>query len=168
MAAKRTRRRLLRGFGCLALCLVAACTSGGHSPSEGNRPTASTSATAAPSRIPQATGTPVPASSSPASPANPAGLTDAQLVGQLFIGYVYGAGATTATAAQRRANLALYGAATGAEVVRRWHLGGIILLDHNNLDPARPNLSTGNVGDATRIRSLTAGLQAAAVADSGV
>jgi beta-N-acetylhexosaminidase len=110
----------------------------------------------------------VPASSSPASPANPAGLTDGQLVGQLFIGYVYGAGATTATAAQRRANLALYGAATGAEVVRRWHLGGIILLDHNNLDPARPNLSTGNVGDATQIRSLTAGLQVAAVADSGV
>jgi beta-N-acetylhexosaminidase len=86
----------------------------------------------------------------------------------LFTEYVYGATATTATAAQRRANLALYGAPTGAQIVRRWHLGGIILLDHNNLDPARPALSTGNVGTASQISTLTAGLQQAALADSGV
>src|SRR6185312_12652298 len=85
--------------------------------------------------------------------ANPAGLSDAQLVGQLFINYVYGATATSATPAQRQANLALYGVATGAEVIRRWHLGGIILIDHNTLDPSRPALSTGNVGNAGQIRT---------------
>jgi beta-N-acetylhexosaminidase len=53
-------------------------------------------------------------------------------------------------------------------VVRRWHLGGIILLDHNNLDPNRPNLSTGNVDNAAQIASLTSSLQQAAVKDSGV
>jgi beta-N-acetylhexosaminidase len=90
------------------------------------------------------------------------------MVGQLFTGYVYGAGANSATPAQQQANLALYGEPTGAQVVRRWHLGGIILLDHNNLDPARPELSTGNVGSASQISTLTAGLQQAAVTDSGV
>jgi beta-N-acetylhexosaminidase len=104
----------------------------------------------------------------PAVQANPGGLTDELMVGQLFMIYVYGSSATDASTSQRKANLALYGAATGTEVIRRWHLGGIILLDHNNLDPNRPQLSTGNVNNAAQITSLTAGLQRAALADSGV
>lgn len=99
---------------------------------------------------------------------NPAGLSDPQMVGQLFMAYVYGASATSATPAQRQANISLYGEPTGTEVVRRWHLGGLILLDHNSLDPARPNLSTGNVGTPTQITALTSGLQRAARADSGI
>jgi len=91
------------------------------------------------------------------------------MVGQLFVSYVYGSTATSATQAQRAANIALYGVPTGAEVITRWHLGGVILLDHNNLDPSRPQLSTGNVTNATQISALTAGLQqAAAQADSNV
>ena len=90
------------------------------------------------------------------------------MVGQLFMAYVYGSSATNATALQRNANVALYGAATGAEVIRRWHLGGVILLDHNNLDPTRPQLSTGNVNNAAQIGTLTSGLQRAAVSDSGI
>jgi len=100
--------------------------------------------------------------------ANPGGLSDELMVGQLFMAYVYGSSATDATALQRNANLALYGAATGAEVIRRWHLGGVILLDHNNLDPTRPELSTGNVNNAAQITTLTRGLQRAAVSDSGM
>ena len=100
--------------------------------------------------------------------ANPGGLSDELMVGQLFMAYVYGSSATDATAVQRNANLALYGAATGAEVIRRWHLGGVILLDHNNLDPTRPELSTGNVNNAAQITTLTRGLQRAAVSDSGI
>jgi len=99
---------------------------------------------------------------------NPGGLTDERMVGQLFMAYVYGSSANSATPAQRAANLALYGAATGAEVIRRWHLGGIILLDHNTLDPNRPDLSTGNVDSATQITALTASLQDAAIKDSGL
>jgi len=90
------------------------------------------------------------------------------MVGQLFMAYVYGSSATHANAVQRNANLALYGAATGAEVIRRWHLGGVILLDHNNLDPTRAELSTGNVNNAAQITTLTAGLQQAALSDSGI
>jgi beta-N-acetylhexosaminidase len=90
------------------------------------------------------------------------------MVGQLFTAYVYGPSATTASTAQRAANQALYGAATGADIVRRWHLGGIILLDHNTLDPARSDLSTGNVEGPAQIAELTAGLQRAALADSGI
>ena len=106
--------------------------------------------------------------SAPAVPANPGGLTDELMVGQLFMAYVYGSSANRATTAQRNANRALYGAATGAEVVRRWHLGGVILLDHNPLDPNRPELSTGNVNSAAQITTLTAGLQRTALADSGI
>jgi beta-N-acetylhexosaminidase len=97
-----------------------------------------------------------------------AALTDERLVGQLFMAYVYGASATAATPAQRAANISLYGVPTGAQVIQRWHLGGVILIDHNNLDPARPDLSTGNVGTAEQVMALTAGLQRAALADSGV
>lgn len=74
----------------------------------------------------------------------------------------------SATTSQRNANLALYGAATGAEVIHRWHLGGVILLDHNTLDPNRRELSTGNVNNAAQITTLTAGLQQAVLADSGL
>lgn len=127
----------------------------------------SQSSTVSPSESP----TPSPSGSATATPSaqvNPGGLSDDLMVGQLFMAYVYGSSATAATTAQRNANIALYGAPTGAEVIRRWHLGGVILLDHNNLDPSRPELSTGNVSNATQITALTAGLQRAALADSGI
>jgi beta-N-acetylhexosaminidase len=136
---------------------------------------------ASPPSFPTAQGAPSQAGSTrstPATPAgsgsrallagNPHGLSDAQLVGQLFMTYVYGATATTATGAQRAANIALYGVPTGAQVVTRWHLGGIILIDHNTLDPERPYLSTANVGPPAQVRALTAGLQRAALGDSNV
>ena len=111
-------------------------------------------------------GTPGPPTSSPTGPAaNPAGLSDRQMVGQLFMTYVYGSGADRATPEQQAANRALYGAATPAAVVRRWHLGGVILIDHNNLDPARAELSSGNVDGAAQTARLTSGLQAAARAN---
>lgn len=119
-------------------------------------PTSAARSPAAPS--PSATGSATSAASAP----NPGGLTDRQLVGQLFMTYVYGSAAQRATPAQRAANLALYGAATPAAVVRRWHLGGVILIDHNTLDPERAALSTGNVDGAGQIARLDAGLQRAA------
>jgi beta-N-acetylhexosaminidase len=161
------RRRTRAAMLATAICLAgAACTTappptapqprtanGLHTSAAVSRPPTPTTAAAAPTQRPAA---------------NPAGLTDEQLVGQLFTEYVYGASATSATPAQRQANLALYGEPTGAQIVRRWHLGGIILLDHNNLDPARPALSTGNVGSASQITALTAGLQRAALGDSRI
>ena len=147
----------------------AACTAAPPTAAPRPSPAATVPDSAAPSRNSATTpATKTQQAPSNPAPANPAGLTDQQLVGQLFTEYVYGASATSASPAQQQANLALYGAATGAQIVRRWHLGGIILLDHNNLDPARPELSTGNVGTAAQISALTAGLQQAALADSGV
>lgn len=90
------------------------------------------------------------------------------MAGQLFMTYVYGGTARHATPAQRAANVALYGVPTGAAVVRRWHLGGVILVDRNPLDAARPTLSSGNVDAPQQIATLTSGLQRAARADSGV
>ena len=145
---------------------VVACQSGGSTFSAAPTTAAATSARAAAPVVtaPRPTATPRPV---PPGAVNPGRLSDEQLVGQLFIAYVYGAGADTADPAQRAANRALYGVDTPAEVVRSWHLGGVILLDHNTLDPARPELSTGNVGSAPQITELTAGLQRVAVADTG-
>jgi beta-N-acetylhexosaminidase len=163
----------------LAVSAVAtACTAGPNGAAISSSTARSApSTTGAPSATASST-TSAPSSTSPTTTArtstpppanlNPAGLSDAQLVGQLFVTYVYGDSATSATPDQRQANLALYGAATGAEIVRRWHLGGIILIDHNNLDPLRSELSTGNVDDPAQIAGLTAGLQQAAQSDSGL
>ena len=89
------------------------------------------------------------------------------MVGQLFMTYVYGASATHTTPAQRAANVALYGVPTGAQVIRRWHLGGIILIGYNNLDPARPTLASDNVDNPGQIAALTQGLQRAATRRGG-
>lgn len=149
---------LTAGLACLS---TASCLNASPShppvtmPARSHTPAAVASASADPTYQPSPTARP-----------NPAGLSDAQMVGQLFIGYVHGSSASAATPAQRAANIALYGEPLGAQIVGRWHLGGIILLDHNSLDPARPLLSTGNVDSSRQIRNLTTGLQAAAEADS--
>ena len=162
---------MLNRTGVLAAVLLVALTAACQSPpatpaGTGALPTGppgSTSSgstpTAAPSSAAATTGT---------AESNPGGLSDAQTVGQLFMIYVYGSGVNRATAAQRAANVALYGVPTAAEVLRRWHPGGIILIDHNNLDEQRPELSTGNVGNPAQIAGLTAGLQKSALADAGI
>jgi beta-N-acetylhexosaminidase len=147
---------LTLSVACQAARHPSAATTG-HPMSTPPSTTVHSSTSATPSPAPKAT-----------VPPNPGGLTDERLVGQLFMAYVYGQNANDATPAQRSANLALYGAPTGAEVIRKWHLGGIILLDHNTLDPDRPYFSTGNVDNAAQITALTASLQQAAIRDSGV
>ncbi|GAA3456147.1 glycoside hydrolase family 3 protein [Dactylosporangium matsuzakiense] len=89
-----------------------------------------------------------------ASAADPlAGMTLPEKVGQLFVGYVYGDSATTASAS----NTAKYGVATGAEVVARYHLGGVIYFTWS-----------GNLANPAQIAGLSNGLQAAARADTGI
>lgn len=145
----------------LLVALSAACQTGTAAPTRATSTSTSTSAAQVPQITPTATltaGTPEP---------NPGGLSDDQTAGQLFMIYVYGSGAHSATPAQRAANSALYGVPTAAEVISRWHPGGIILIDHNTLDEQRPDLSTGNVGLPSQIAALTAGLQQSALADTG-
>lgn len=74
-----------------------------------------------------------------------------QKVGQLITGYAYGA---TADSVDQR-NVALYGVATPAEVVRDFNLGGVIYFAW-----------TGSVANPQQIAGLSNGLQQAAL-DSG-
>lgn len=163
---------LPRGRTAVALvaCLVALLVAGGCTPTA-TRPSAA-SPVRSPSKASPATRSAAKPASRTATPtpvaANPGGLTDRQLVGQLFVIYLYGSAVGTATAEQRQANLDLFGAATPAEVLLRWHPGGVILIDHNTLDPARPELSTGNVDGAAQISALTTGLQRIAETDTGL
>ncbi|OKI56412.1 beta-N-acetylhexosaminidase [Micromonospora sp. CB01531] len=77
-----------------------------------------------------------------------------QKVGQLFSTYVYGADAAEPTAADRAANRAAFGVETPAEVIDRFHLGGVIYFSwSHNLDSPR------------QIATLSNGLQRAALAD---
>ncbi|WP_433351905.1 glycoside hydrolase family 3 protein [Micromonospora saelicesensis] len=77
-----------------------------------------------------------------------------QKVGQLFATYVYGGDATDPSAADRTANLAAFGVETPAEVIERYHLGGVCYFSwSHNLDSPR------------QIATLSNGLQRAARGD---
>lgn len=137
-----------RVLAAIVLLLMAACGPTSHAA----QPTSSTA----------------PASATPSRPANPGGLSDEELVGQLFYAFVYGSGPSTVTDLQRRINVEKYGVGTPAEIVARWHLGGVILIDRNLLDPTWSQVHSGNVANAAVTKSLTTGLQSAAAGDSGV
>ena len=78
-------------------------------------------------------------------------MTLEQQVGQLFVTYVYGDSATTADPAYTTQNHALYGVDTGAQVVDKYHLGGVIYFTWS-----------GNLAGPTQIAALSNGLQQAA------
>ncbi|MFD7158287.1 glycoside hydrolase family 3 N-terminal domain-containing protein [Kribbella sp. NPDC059898] len=80
-------------------------------------------------------------------------MTLEQKVGQLFVCYAYGPTAATADAR----NTSLYGVATPAEVVAKYHLGGVIYFTW-----------TDSVRTPEQIAGLSNGLQAASLANTGV
>ncbi|GAA4902200.1 beta-N-acetylhexosaminidase [Stackebrandtia albiflava] len=80
-------------------------------------------------------------------------LTLAQKVGQLFITQPYGADADAADDGNRTT----HGVDTPAELVRRYHLGGVIYFGWS-----------GNITDPARIAALSNGLQQAALDDTGI
>jgi beta-N-acetylhexosaminidase len=88
-----------------------------------------------------------------------AGMTLAEKVGQMVVSYVYGDSATAPAAADVAANQAIFGAdvSTGAQAVAKYHLGGVIYFtwSHNLTAPAQ-------------IAALSNGLQASAMADTGI
>jgi beta-N-acetylhexosaminidase len=88
-----------------------------------------------------------------------AGLTLADKVGQMVVSYVYGSSATGVSAADAAANQAKFGpdVTTGAQAVAKYHLGGVIYFTWSD-----------NLADPAQIAGLSNGLQAAALADSGV
>ncbi|MFJ3199222.1 glycoside hydrolase family 3 protein [Streptomyces sp. NPDC086989] len=66
-----------------------------------------------------------------------AGMSLAEKVGQLFVSRAYGHSATDPDPADADENLKLFGVRTAAELVARYHLGGIIYFSwaHNTRDP---------------------------------
>ncbi|MEU7874586.1 glycoside hydrolase family 3 N-terminal domain-containing protein [Dactylosporangium sp. NPDC049140] len=86
-----------------------------------------------------------------------AGMTLPEKVGQMFVGYVYGDNATAPAAADVAANTTRYGVGTGAEVLQRYHLGGVIYFSWSH-----------NLAAPPQVAALSNQLQAAARADSGI
>ncbi|MFB7176989.1 glycoside hydrolase family 3 protein [Streptomyces sp. NPDC056257] len=77
----------------------------------------------------------------------------AQKVGQLFVVRVHGHRATAPDAADERANRRLHGVADAAELIARYHVGGIAYYAW-----------TRNIRDPLQVAALSAGIQRAALA----
>ena len=96
-----------------------------------------------------------------------AAMTDEQLAGQVLMPYAFGSSATGVDKDSTAGNQSLGGVDTPAEMVTKFHLGGLILVGFTPGDPtARTNPAT-NVDNPAQIRALTTGLQSAATALPG-
>jgi beta-N-acetylhexosaminidase len=79
-----------------------------------------------------------------------------QKVGQLFVTHVYGADAEHPSPEDAARNRQVFGCDTGADVVRRYHLGGVVYVGW-----------AGNLGSPAQVAALSNGLQRAAAGDEG-
>ena len=89
------------------------------------------------------------------------GLSDEDLVGQVLMPFAYGTHAAKVAEPAASANRSAYGVATPAELVRRYRLGGLILVRQAG-DPTGATNPTTNVESPQQVRRLTDGLQRAA------
>jgi beta-N-acetylhexosaminidase len=107
---------------------------------------------------------------SPAAPSDPAaraaaivaGLSDEDLVGQVLMPYAYGDDATNVSPSAAASNRAYGGVATPAEMVDKYRLGGLILMNQAAGDPTARTNKTTNLTSPAQVRALTDGLQRAA------
>ncbi len=94
-------------------------------------------------------------------------MSDAQLVGQVLMPVAYGYDATKVSADAAAHNRSRDGAATPAQIVRRYHLGGLMLVNEGTGDPTAETNPTSNVATPAQVRRLTGGLQDAAAEQPG-
>lgn len=94
-------------------------------------------------------------------------LSDEDLAGQVLMPYAYGSSATAVDAASAAGNQKIGGVATPAELVAKFHLGGLILVSFAADDPTGSTNPATNMQDPAQVRALTAGLQQAAVKPGG-
>jgi beta-N-acetylhexosaminidase len=116
---------------------------------------------------PEATRAAQPPASLPADPAARAkavvaSMSDADLAGQVLVPYAYGDSATSVDSPSAAGNRKLAGVDTPAEMVTKFHLGGLILVNFSAGDPTGDTNPTTNVDNPRQVRALTDGLQAAA------
>ncbi|MFL6112334.1 MAG: glycoside hydrolase family 3 N-terminal domain-containing protein, partial [Catenulispora sp.] len=120
----------------------------------------------------EATGGPTPAWRSPSLPppqsaaADPAalaaGLSDEDLVGQVLVPYAYGLDANTVSAGAAQGNRKLAGVDTPAQMIAKYRLGGLMLVNYTTGDATAKTNPTTNIDSPAQIRKLTDGLQTAA------
>jgi beta-N-acetylhexosaminidase len=91
-----------------------------------------------------------------------AGMSDTDLAGQVLMPYAYGSDATTVDKTSAAGNRNLAGVDTPAEMVAKFHLGGLILVGFTPQDPTGSTNPATNVENPQQVRKLTDGLQAAA------
>jgi beta-N-acetylhexosaminidase len=96
-----------------------------------------------------------------------AAMSDAELAGEVLMPYAYGNSATSVDKDSAAGNQKLAGVDTPAQMVAKYHLGGLILVSFSASDPTSTTNPTTNVDDPAQVRALTDGLQAAARALPG-
>jgi beta-N-acetylhexosaminidase len=134
--------KVLRIAAALSLALLAGCSADSSAAPSARRSSAA------------------PAGPSPAQVA--ASMSDADLAGQVLMPYAFGSSATEVDKSSAVGNQGLAGVDTPAEMVAKFHLGGLILVGFTPGDPTEQTNPTTNVDNPAQIRALTAGLQAAA------
>jgi len=154
MASPRSRLALLLAVVTAIIVAVTAC--GKQTPrAAAPSPSASPSAAASPSATPT--------SDDPAAQAAALvpTLSDEELVGQVLMPYAYGSSATDVSGASKAGNQKLGKVDTPAQMIQKYHLGGVILIGFSADDPTGTNQVTTNVDNPKQIKALTAGLQKA-------
>ena len=94
--------------------------------------------------------------------ATAAAMSDSDLAGQVLMPYAYGSDADTVDKASAVGNQGLAGVDTPAQMVGKFHLGGVILVGFTAQDPTGSTNAATNVADPRQVRKLTDGLQTAA------
>jgi len=87
--------------------------------------------------------------------------SDEALAGRVLMPYAFGNSATDVDAPSAAANQKLAGVRTPAEMVERFHLGGMILVGFAADDPTGATNPATNVENPKQVRALTDGLRAA-------
>ncbi|GIF20951.1 beta-N-acetylhexosaminidase [Actinoplanes tereljensis] len=91
-----------------------------------------------------------------------AAMTDSDLAGQVLMPYAYGSDATIVDKTSAAGNQNLAGVDTPAQMVAKFHLGGLILVSFTAQDPTGSTNPATNVENPQQVRRFTDGLQAAA------
>src|SRR3989440_4564492 len=139
------RRSLAAALALLTVLVAAGCDSGG--------PTA---------RFGGSSGPPAAPTVNPASVV--AGFSDEDLVGQVLVPYAYGLDANTVSAGAAQGNQKLGGVDTPAQMIAKYRLGGLILVNFTTGDATAKTNPTTNIDTPDQVHKLTAGLQTAAQA----
>ncbi len=113
-------------------------------------------------------GSPSPGAPAPSAHADPgalaAKLSDEDLVGQVLVPYAYGLDAASVSSGAAQGNRKLAGVDTPAQMIAKYRLGGLILVNVSSGDATGSTNPTTNIDTPAQVHQLTTGLQAAAQA----